>query len=135
MVPVVAALLSQSQPKLNAMRKVSQKSPFPYSSAPETYQTVCNDNFPDRDGDIDIITCEHKMPWPGKNEKVKDDEELQIWENDGKGQFTKHTVNNGKESHLGAQVCDLDNDEDLDIISIAWRNYQYLHFWRNDSNR
>jgi hypothetical protein len=27
----------------------------------------------------------------------------------------------------------MDNDGDLDIISAAWDNYQYLHLWRNDA--
>jgi len=85
----------------------------------------------DRDGDADIITCEHSMPYRGEPAPGK--ERLQIWENDGGGTFTEHSVNPGKESHLGAQVTDLDGDGDLDIVSIAWREYQYLHLWRNDA--
>jgi hypothetical protein len=87
----------------------------------------------DRDGDVDIITCEHSMPYKGKPAPGK--ERLQIWENDGRGTFTKHGVHPGKESHLGAQVTDLDGDGDLDIVSIAWREFQYLHVWRNDARR
>lgn len=77
----------------------------------------------DRDGDIDIVVCEHKGP----------KEKLQIWENDGKGHFTEHLIDEGKESHLGARLADMDNDGDLDIVSIAWDDYQYLHLWRNDA--
>ncbi|OFX38062.1 MAG: hypothetical protein A2X03_03770 [Bacteroidetes bacterium GWA2_40_15] len=77
----------------------------------------------DRDGDIDIITCEHKGP----------NEQLQIWENDGKGNFLKHVIDRGKESHLGSQFADLDNDGDLDIVSTAWDDYHLLHVWRNNS--
>jgi hypothetical protein len=77
----------------------------------------------DRDGDTDIVTNEHKGP----------DLHLQIWENDGKGAFTKHVIDTGKEMHLGAQLVDLDGDGDLDIIGHAWDNYQYLHLWRNDA--
>ncbi len=76
----------------------------------------------DRDGDLDIITCEHKKLY-----------RLQIWENDGRGIFTPHEIDRGKESHLGAQVVDLDGDGDLDIVSIAWDKWQYLHVWRNDA--
>ena len=76
----------------------------------------------DGDGDNDIITAEHK----GRDPK------LQIWKNDGKGNFEVYQVDQGKESHLGAQVEDLDGDGALDIVSIAWDKYQYLHLWRND---
>jgi hypothetical protein len=79
----------------------------------------------DRDGDFDVVTCEHKGP--------KGKFRLQIFENDGKGDFTEHVADRGKESHLGALVADMDNDGDLDIVSAAWDNYQYLHLWRNDA--
>lgn len=77
----------------------------------------------DRDGDQDIITCEHKGP----------KEKLQIWENDGNGHFNEHLIDQGKESHLGSRVADLDMDGDLDIVSIVWEDFQYLHLWRNDA--
>lgn len=77
----------------------------------------------DLDGDADIITCEHKGPA----------EELQIWENDGSGNFSLHIVDRGKESHAGARLSDLDQDGDMDIISIAWNDFEYLHVWRNDA--
>jgi hypothetical protein len=76
----------------------------------------------DHDGDADIITCEHKKLY-----------RLQIWENNGKGKFTVHEVDRGKESHLGAQAVDLDGDGDLDIVSIGWDKWQYLHVWRNEA--
>ena len=74
------------------------------------------------DGDLDILTCEHKGPRL----------ELQLWENDGKGQFSKKVLDKGKESHLGTQIDDMDGDRDLDIISIGWDQYQFVHLWRND---
>lgn len=76
----------------------------------------------DNDGDIDLISAEHRGA-----------KKMQVWENDGKGNFTEHIVDEGKESHLGAQVFDMDNDGDLDILSIAWDSYRYLHLWRNDA--
>jgi hypothetical protein len=79
----------------------------------------------DRDGDFDVITCEHKGP--------KGKFRLQIFENDGKGGFTEHVADRGKESHLGALAADMDGDGDLDIVSAAWDNYAYLHLWRNDA--
>lgn len=79
----------------------------------------------DGDGDVDIVTCEHKGPRP----------KLQIWENDGRGVFREVRVDEGKESHLGARLADLDGDGLLDIFSIAWDNFQFLHVWRNDARR
>jgi len=85
----------------------------------------------DRDGDIDLVTCEHTMPYQGK--PAPGGIKLEIWENDGRGRFTSWIVDREKESHLGAQLVDLEADGDLDIISIAWRDYKYLHIWRNDA--
>jgi hypothetical protein len=76
----------------------------------------------DRDGDPDIITAEHRG---GKR--------VFILENNGSGSFTTHTISTGIENHLGSRVFDLDQDGDLDIIGIAWDNYQDLHIWRNDA--
>ncbi|MCG2461628.1 VCBS repeat-containing protein [Flavobacteriaceae bacterium F89] len=76
----------------------------------------------DHDGDMDIVTSEHKGPGL----------ELQLWRNNGKGVFVKKVLDTGKESHLGAQVKDMDGDGDLDIVSIGWDQYQKVHLWRND---
>ena len=77
----------------------------------------------DEDGDIDIVTrSEHKGP----------DLKLQLFFNDGKGNFKSEVIDRGKEMHLGAQFADMDNDGDLDIVGHAWDNYKYLHLWHND---
>jgi hypothetical protein len=77
----------------------------------------------DMDGDMDIVTGEHRGT-----------EQVAIWENIGNGSsWVEHVVAAGRESHLGARVSDLDGDGDLEIVSIAWDDYQYLHLWRNDS--
>jgi hypothetical protein len=80
----------------------------------------------DHDGDIDIVTGEHK----GKAKRVF------VLENDGIGNFISHIIDqSNKESHLGTRLFDLDGDGDLDIVSIAWDEYRYLHLWRNDAIR
>jgi len=76
----------------------------------------------DQDGDIDLLTGEHKGQTLA----------LQIWENDGKAGFTKHVIDTGKENHLGTQWIDLDADGDLDIIGAAWDNYRWQHVWINN---
>jgi hypothetical protein len=77
----------------------------------------------DEDGDLDVITGEHR----GKRR-------LTIWENINQGSgWIEHVISQGKESHLGTRLFDLDGDGDLDIASISWDTYQYLHLWRNDS--
>ncbi|MEX1240364.1 MAG: VCBS repeat-containing protein, partial [Cyclobacteriaceae bacterium] len=86
----------------------------------------------DRDGDIDLVVGEHEMMGRGMTSLLKD-EKVIVFENNGKGTFTPHTVDQGKESHLGTQLDDLDGDGDLDIVSIAWREPKYLHVWRNDA--
>ncbi|MFC4873219.1 FG-GAP repeat domain-containing protein [Negadavirga shengliensis] len=78
----------------------------------------------DGDGHPDIITAEHK----GENLEV------QIWINNGKGNFSINVVDTGKESHLGSRVADLNGNGALDIVSIGWDRHEYLHVWRNDGS-
>jgi len=78
----------------------------------------------DHDGDLDIVTNEHKGP----------DLATQVFYNDGKANFTQITVGKGREFHLGAQLVDLDGDDDLDIIGHGWDNYKYMHVYRNDQD-
>ncbi len=76
----------------------------------------------DLDGDIDIITAEHKGP-----------RQTQLFENDGKGNFIMHCIDIGRESHLGTKLFDMDCDGDPDIVSVGWDYHKYLHLWRNDA--
>ncbi|MCA9127777.1 MAG: VCBS repeat-containing protein, partial [Planctomycetales bacterium] len=75
------------------------------------------------DGLADIVTGEHR----GHKRIV-------LWQNKMNGQtWDAEEVDRGKESHLGAQLFDLDQDGDLDIVSIAWDSFQTVHLWRNDA--
>ena len=77
----------------------------------------------DRDGDLDLLTAEHK----GDNLSV------QAWLNDGSAAFIKQEIDRGKESHLGTRTVDLDGDGDLDLVSIGWDQHKFVHVWRNDA--
>lgn len=76
----------------------------------------------DRDGDIDLITGEHRG-----------DKRTILWLNDGKGRFTPHEIARGYESHLGSRLHDLDGDGDLDVVSIAWDDAGLIWIARNDA--
>jgi len=69
----------------------------------------------DGDGDIDVVVGEHNLASPSSAG-------LFVFENfDGQGiVWVPHTVYVGDEHHDGARVVDIDNDGDLDIVSIGW---------------
>lgn len=75
----------------------------------------------DFDGDVDLLLAEHRGS-----------QKLAIWANDGCGHFAEHTIDAGKESHLGARPVDIDGDGDLDIVSIAWDAPRTIHLWWNE---
>jgi len=79
----------------------------------------------DGDGDVDLSTGEHKG-------RLR----VALWENlgvgsDGRLQLREHVVDEGKESHLGARLWDLDGDGDLEVVSIAWSAADEMHLWVN----
>ena len=74
----------------------------------------------DCDGDMSIVSGE-----------MGNLRRLMFSENDGEGNFRNTILDTAKESHLGARVADLDSDGDLDIASIGWNEYQYVHVWRH----
>jgi len=76
----------------------------------------------DNDGDIDLITNEHKG----------EEHATWVFYNDGKGNFEPKAISVGQENHLGTQLFDLDGDGDLDIIGQGWDDYKKMHVWRND---
>ncbi len=60
----------------------------------------------DNDGDLDVYVGKNVGPqW--------------IWENDGKGHFTKHTAALDFRGH-NAKVADVDCDGDLDVVGSPW---------------
>ncbi len=71
----------------------------------------------DADGDYDIIVGEHNLLNPASARQL-------VFENvDGTGTtWQQYVVHTGDEHHDGSQVVDIDNDGDLDIISIGWRH-------------
>jgi len=75
----------------------------------------------DGDGDLDIVVGEHDYRQDGRPR-------LLIFENINKGASWggPYIVYTGDEHHDGTQVVDIDNDGDLDIISIGWVNNKVL---------
>lgn len=75
----------------------------------------------DGDGDTDVVVGEHDLKKPAEAR-------LLIFENlDGKGgQWRPIEVSRGDEHHDGAQLADIDNDGDLDIVSIGWGHPRVL---------
>lgn len=75
----------------------------------------------DGDGDPDVIVGEHHLAASGEAR-------LLAFENvDGSGrEWSTHVIHTGDEHHDGAVCVDIDNDGDLDIISIGWGHDQVL---------
>jgi len=82
----------------------------------------------DGDDDIDVIVGEHNLVNPSTAK-------MYVFENaDGQGaSWTEHVVYTGDEHHDGAQVVDIDGDNDLDIVSIGWGNDKVI-LYENLSN-
>jgi hypothetical protein len=75
----------------------------------------------DGDGDLDVVAGEHNPDNPGSAG-------LYVFENlDGLGtEWDRHIVYMGDEHHDGAHLVDIDNDGDLDILSIGWTHKRVL---------
>ncbi|MCA9180932.1 MAG: VCBS repeat-containing protein, partial [Planctomycetales bacterium] len=74
------------------------------------------------DGTMEVVTGEHRGA-----------KRVSVWSlSPQDNHWTARVVDTGKESHLGTQLADLDGDGDLEIISIAWDDFKFLHVWRND---
>ena len=71
--------------------------------------------------DLDVVAGEHSPPKPN-------DCRLLIFENsNGAGtKWSVHLIHKGDEHHQGAQTVDIDNDGDLDIISVGWTHNKVM---------
>lgn len=80
----------------------------------------------DGDNDVDIVAGEHNMADASKAR-------LYVFENaDGEGgKWISHLVHEGDEHHDGTILADIDNDKDLDIISIGWSHNRVLLYENN----
>jgi hypothetical protein len=79
----------------------------------------------DRDGDFDVVVGEHNTADPSTAK-------LYVFANlDGAGgKWTSHEVSSGDEHHDGAILVDIDDDGDLDILSIGWTHDRVLLYER-----
>ena len=78
-----------------------------------------------QDGKTDIVIGEHAGPLL----------QTLLFQNGGGGtSWTQHVIDTNKESHQGTLAIDLDNDGDLDVVSIAYNSPQFVHLWRNDAS-
>lgn len=81
----------------------------------------------DGDGDIDVVVGEHNLNSPTTAKAF-------VFENRNQGtQWVRHQVSQGQEHHDGMQLVDLDNDGDLDIISIGWGHNQIIVYENRNS--
>ena len=72
----------------------------------------------DGDGDIDIVAGEHNKANPSQGRII-------AYENTG-ATFQSHMIGSGDEHHDGAQLINIDNDGDLDVVSIGWTHGRVL---------
>ena len=75
----------------------------------------------DLDGDVDVVAGEHHLADPSAAK-------LYLFENlDGRGaEWRSQVVAVGDEHHDGAILTDIDDDGDLDIVSIGWSHGRVL---------
>jgi hypothetical protein len=85
----------------------------------------------DRDGDSDFVAGEHRH---GANVRLSE-MGLFVFENDGRGQFTRHEIARGYDHHDGCKLVDLEEDGDLDLLSTGWDDdhWRYVRLWRNEA--
>ncbi|MFO7661455.1 MAG: VCBS repeat-containing protein [Chloroflexota bacterium] len=80
----------------------------------------------DGDGDFDIVVGEHHLTNPASGRVL-------VYENVNNGaSWVTHLVATGHEHHDGTQFVDVDNDGDLDIISIGWTHGNVLLYEQLD---
>jgi len=72
----------------------------------------------DQDGQVDVIARSHGYTY------------IFFQQTDG---WRPRRINHPFKEGMALADLDIDGDGDLDIVSIAWRDYQYLHLWRNDA--
>jgi PKD repeat protein len=80
------------------------------------------------DGDIDVVAGEHNLSNPTSAR-------VHVYENiNGGASWTAHAVHTGDEHHDGTVLVDIDNDTDLDVISIGWSHNRVLLYENTSMN-
>jgi hypothetical protein len=85
------------------------------------------------DGLVDIVVSEHtdQRSSSGINHNLTI---IYVNRNRGENWMPRVVERGPHSSHLGARLCDLDNDGELEIVSIAWKQYKQVHLWKKVSN-
>ena len=75
----------------------------------------------DNDGDKDVLAC------------AAHDNEIAFWRNDGESpiKWTKQSIDDDFEYPMDVFSCDIDNDEDCDVIGAAWDESE-ISLWKNN---
>jgi len=81
----------------------------------------------DQDGDIDIVVGEHNKSDPAAGRVI-------IYRNEDSGScWSTFEIDSSLEHHVGTRFIDIDNDGDLDILSIGWTHGQVV-LYENKAN-